>query len=77
MNSKTSEIRAIERRIDEHYKEHNFLKLPTSIAIQYLLIAFEYAINPQIIRKDNNAPLYSSTHALLQVNKEALMESMN
>ena len=77
MNSEALEIRSVERRIDEHYKGHNFLKLPTSIAIQYLLIAFEYAIFPYILKQDNPARLYASSHALFQINKNALMESMN
>lgn len=77
MNSKELAIRAIEKEIDNHYRSHDFLKLPASIAIQYLLMAFEYAISPSIYKKNDIPRLYVSENALLQVNKQALMESMN
>lgn len=77
MTSEESKIRSIERKIDEYYREHKFQKLPASIAIQYILIAFEYAVSPLKLREDRFSCLYASTHALLQVNKQALMESLN
>lgn len=72
-------IRTIEKEIDNYFRKHDFVKLPGSIAIQYLLLVFEYAIRPIIPKNLEEVfpEIYLSRQALLQRNKNSLMESIN
>ncbi len=74
---KDKQIRKIESEIDNYFRSHSFMQLPCSIAIQYLLIAYEDA---------NRLPLLSGTNiltsefkimALTQNNQSALTQSIN
>ncbi len=70
-------VRQIETEIDSFYLSHEAMKLPPSVAIQYILIAFELSIwlpyidgslNPLVDRFSNSALMaknkYSLTHSI-------------
>ncbi len=71
-------IRAIEREIDKIFLSHNFMKLPYSLAIQYLLIIYEEANRLPIIA-GKHTPLVniSADLGLIQNNKYGLTNGIN
>ncbi len=72
-------IRIIEKEIDNYFRNHDLMRLPSSIAIQHLLLVFEYAMRPIKPEPLKNifSEIYLSSHALVQRSKNSLMESIN
>lgn len=68
-------IKQIEKKLDNYFSKHEFMKLSSSAAIQYLLLTFEYAMH-NIPFKNSPVRLFSSRDALFQRNKNSLMESI-
>ncbi|MDR4498511.1 MAG: hypothetical protein MRK02_11420 [Candidatus Scalindua sp.] len=74
---KSKRIREIENKIDTYFHSHRFMKLPRSMAIQYLLIAYEEANRLPFLLGKNIPTNESENLALIQNNKYSLTHSIN
>jgi hypothetical protein len=74
---KKKRIREIENEIDNYFRSHSFMRLPRSIAIQYLLIAYEEHMRLPFLLDTNFPTDESNLLALTQMNKHSLTHSIN
>lgn len=71
------QIRKIENEIDNYFRSHSFMQLPCSIAIQYLLIAYEEANRLPFLFGTNIPTNETELLALTQNNKCSLTHSFS
>jgi hypothetical protein len=71
------QIRKIENEIDNYFRSRSFMQLPLSIAIQYLLIAYEEAIRLPFLLGTNIPTDESELLALRETNKYSITHSIN